>query len=121
MKHELHESLVAVAHEATAMDFGTALIRGIPAGWLIALIVWLRAATDSGEIAIIVILTYVVALGGFTHIIVGAVEYVYLVVRGAAAWTSFAGGYMVPVLIGNVIGGVSIVAALNHGQVVAEE
>jgi formate-nitrite transporter family protein len=121
IKHEFHEALASVAQEATTPDFWTALVRGIPAGWLIAMIVWLRAATDSGEIAIIVILTYVVALGSFTHIIVGAVEYVYLVVRGAAAWTSFAGGYMIPVLIGNVIGGVSIVAALNHGQVVSEE
>ena len=34
----------AVAQEVTVPDFWTMLIRGIPAGWLIAMIVWLRAA-----------------------------------------------------------------------------
>jgi len=29
------------------------------------------------------------------------------------------GGFMVPCLIGNIVGGVILVAALNHGQVVA--
>ena len=43
------------------------------------MIVWLRAATDSGELAIIIILTYFVALGEFTHIVAGAVEYLFLV------------------------------------------
>jgi formate/nitrite transporter FocA (FNT family) len=29
------------------------------------------------------------------------------------------GSYLVPTLIGNIIGGVTIVAALNHAQIVA--
>jgi formate/nitrite transporter FocA (FNT family) len=95
-------------------------MRGIPAGWLIALIVWLRAATDSGEVAIIVILTYFVALGEFTHIIAGAVEYLFLVFAGHASWFRFVLEFGLPVLLGNILGGVAIVAALNHAQVRAE-
>ncbi|HYP13965.1 MAG TPA: formate/nitrite transporter family protein [Bryobacteraceae bacterium] len=121
LRHEFHTAMASVAHEAINVDFWSAFVRGIPAGWLIAMIVWLRAATDSGEIAIILILTYVVALGGFTHIVAGTVEYLYLVVRGAASWPAFVTGYMIPVLAGNMIGGISIVAALNHAQVVTEE
>jgi formate/nitrite transporter FocA (FNT family) len=121
MKPEFHRAIAQAAHEATAVDFGSALIRGIPAGWLIALVVWLRAGVDTGEIVIIAVLTYVVGLGSFTHVIVGSIESLYLVFRGAAAWPSFLVGYFIPALIGNIIGGVSIVAALNHGQVVTEE
>jgi formate/nitrite transporter FocA (FNT family) len=118
---DVQVALARVAQHATSNDFNTTLIRGIPAGWLIAMIVWLRAAVDSGELMIIIILTWLVAMGGFSHIIAGSVDYLYLVARGDAAWMSWAMGFMVPALVGNAIGGVSITAALNHAQVVAEK
>jgi formate/nitrite transporter FocA (FNT family) len=34
---------------------------------------------------------------------------------------SFGTGYMLPTLLGNCLGGVSLVAVLNHAQVVAGE
>jgi formate/nitrite transporter FocA (FNT family) len=33
----------------------------------------------------------------------------------------FLGGYWIPTLLGNVVGGVSLVAAINHAQVVSGE
>lgn len=116
----LQHSLFETAREATAIDPWSAFMRGIPAGWLIAMVVWLRAAIDSGDLAIIVILTYFVGLGEFTHIIAGAAEYLFLVFAGAADWFSFVRDYALPVLFGNVLGRVTIVAALNHAQVRAE-
>lgn len=121
LKPELQAELLAVAREATEMDPWAAFLRGIVAGWLIAMVVWLRAATDSGELAIIIILTYLIALGSFTHIIAGAVECAYLVFAGQASWRALASGYAAPVLAGNIVGGVLIVAALNHAQVITEE
>jgi formate/nitrite transporter FocA (FNT family) len=115
----LQQSLLESASEATSVDPWTAFLRGIPAGWLIAMVVWLRAATDAADVAIIGILTYVIAVSGFTHIIAGTVEYVYLVAAGHADWFSFVRDYLVPVLTGNILGGVTIVAALNHAQVVS--
>ena len=38
---------------------------------------------------------------------------------GGTSWLAVLGGYAVPTLIGNVIGGVTLVAALNHAQVVS--
>jgi formate/nitrite transporter FocA (FNT family) len=120
LRPELHTAFAGVARETTNPDFQTMLIRAIPAGWLIAIIVWLRAAMDTGELAMIVIVTWLVGISGFTHVIAGSVNYLYLVVRGDAAWTSWLAGFLVPVLIGNILGGVSITAALNHAQVAAE-
>jgi formate-nitrite transporter family protein len=120
LKPELQHGLFEVARDATAVDPWTAFVRGIPGGWLIALVVWLRAATDSGEIAIITVLTYALAIGGFTHIIAGSIEYLYLVFVGGADWFSFWRDYVFPVLIGNMLGGVLIVATLHHKQVSAE-
>jgi formate-nitrite transporter family protein len=117
---ELQQSLLEISQQATALDPWTAFVRAIPAGWLIAMVVWLRAAIDTGEIAIIIILTYFISAGDFTHVIAGAVEYLYLVMAGQADWFSFVRDFITPVLLGNVLGGVTIVAALNHAQVISE-
>jgi formate-nitrite transporter family protein len=112
-------AMLALGKQAAAVTFGTAVLRGIFAGWLIAMVVWMLAAIDSGRIAVIVILTYVVGLAGLTHIIAGSIEVLFLVMVGLKSWGAAAWGYMLPTLIGNSIGGVSLTAALNHAQVVA--
>jgi len=64
-------------------------------------------------------MTYFVGLGSFTHIIAGSIEVLFLVMTGGLAWTAYLTHYMLPVLLGNTIGGVSLVAVVNHAQVVA--
>lgn len=116
---DVQESLRALAVKAADVGFKTAILRGCFAGWLIAMVVWMRAAVDTGRIAIIVILTYVVGLAGLTHIIAGSVEVLFLVMTGRLSWFAYVGGYMFPTLLGNIIGGVSMVSVVNHAQVVS--
>ena len=61
----------------------------------------------------------IVGMGGFAHVIAGSVETLFLVVSGGVAWSSYLGGFLIPTLLGNIVGGVSLVAALNHAQTVA--
>jgi formate/nitrite transporter FocA (FNT family) len=119
LKADVQKALTDVAKEAAAVSFGSALVRGIFAGWLIAMMVWMNAASNASRAFIIVTLTYVVGLAGLTHIVAGSVEVLYLVMIGEHSWWAFLGGYVVPTLIGNSIGGVALVSALNHAQVVA--
>ncbi len=86
--------------------------------WLIALMVWLLPYAEAARVAVIIIITFLVGLGGFAHIIAGSVKVFQLAMSGQASWLS-ALGWVVPTLFGNIIGGVSLVAALNHAQVVA--
>lgn len=118
-KPEVQNSMLELAKGAMQVSFGAAIIRGIFAGWLIALIVWMLAAMDTGRVAIIFILTYLVGLGDFTHIIAGAVEVLFLPMSGYASWGFVASSYLLPTLIGNIIGGTALTAAINHAQVVA--
>lgn len=118
---ELQAALLKTAQDATTVAPWPAFLRGIIAGWLIAMVVWLRAASESGGLTIIVILTYFVALGGFTHIVAGSVESAYRVMAGEANWWDLCRSYGLPVLAGNILGGVTIVAALNHAQVITED
>jgi formate/nitrite transporter FocA (FNT family) len=97
-------------------SWATILVRAILAGWLIALVVWIQPMARTAWIWVIVILTYVVGLAGLAHIIAGSVDTLYLVVQGEVAWSTWAWHWMLPTLIGNIIGGVSLVAGLNHAQ-----
>jgi formate-nitrite transporter family protein len=117
----IQQSFVEVAGHSLRGDFGFTVMRGIFAGWLIALMVWLLPATDGAKMNIIIIITYIVALGGFAHIIAGSVDVLYLVNIGAISWLTYLFGFMLPTLIGNVIGGCSLVAVLNFAQVAGEK
>lgn len=110
-----------IGQAALQPGFGTVLLKAIFGGWLIALMVWLLPAADLAKVGVIIILTYTVGLGQFSHIIAGSTEAFYLVVTGQASFGQYLLSFMIPTLIGNIIGGVSLVAALNHAQVVAGE
>jgi formate/nitrite transporter FocA (FNT family) len=69
---------------------------------------------------VIVTITYLVALGGFAHIIVGSVESFFLVHTDQASYRDFLSTFFLPTLLGNVVGGVLLVAVLNYGQVASE-
>jgi formate/nitrite transporter FocA (FNT family) len=83
--------------------------------------VWLLPFAGSARVLVILIVTYVVGLGAFSHVIVGSVESFYLGALGAKAWTTILLGHTLPTLIGNILGGVALVALINHAQVVAGE
>jgi formate/nitrite transporter FocA (FNT family) len=119
LRNDVRDALLQLAKEALAVTVGSAIWRGVFAGWLIAMMVWMNAASDASRIPIIVGLTYVVGLAGLTHVVAGSVEILYLVMVGACSWWAYLLGYMLPTLLGNIIGGVALVSALNHAQVVA--
>jgi formate-nitrite transporter family protein len=63
-------------------------------------------------------LAYVIGVGNLPHVIAGSVETFYLVADGALPFWTCIGHYVVPVLIGNVIGGVALVGISAHTEFV---
>ncbi len=112
-------SFLQIGRVAMGSGFGGTILKAIFAGWLIALLVWLLPFAETGRIAVIILMTYVIALGSFSHVIAGSVDTFYLVALGDVSWGHYLGGFLAPTLLGNIIGGVSLVAALNHAQVYA--
>ena len=118
---EVHSSLAEISQKAMRASAGVTLLHAVYAGWLIALMVWMIPAAKPQELWVVVIMTYLVGLGGFAHIIAGATEVFYAGFRGLAGWGEVLLGYLLPTLAGNVLGGVTIVAALNHAQATSGE
>ncbi len=110
-------ALREIATEAMLDSFWPMLIKAIMAGWLIALMVWLIPGAGPGRLLLILIVTYVVAIAHFSHIIAGSVEAGYNVMTGGIAPTAYLTHFMLPTLIGNMIGGVSLVGILNHAPI----
>jgi formate-nitrite transporter family protein len=115
----IRQSFADVSLEGIGSGFGTAFVSAIFAGWLIALMVWLLPSADSSRVSIIIILTYLIGLGGFNHVIAGSTKMFYLMVTGSESFGAYVTQFLAPTLLGNIIGGVSLVAFLGHAQVVA--
>jgi formate/nitrite transporter FocA (FNT family) len=113
---DVHAALAHLAAQAMEPAPATMLLRGVYAGWLIALMVWLLPYADTARFWVIVLLSYIVGLGHFPHVIAGSVDVLYLVVTGGASVGAYLTRFLLPSLAGNIIGGVSLVAALAHVQ-----
>ncbi|MGI8437161.1 MAG: formate/nitrite transporter family protein [Chthoniobacterales bacterium] len=118
---DVARSLQELARTAVAESFGITLLRGVFAGWLIALMVWLLPAAESARVGIIIIITYLVDLAHFPHIIAGSGEAFYLAACGLRSWSDVIFTFALPALIGNTLGGVALVAALAHAQIVGDK
>jgi formate/nitrite transporter FocA (FNT family) len=68
---------------------------------------------------VVIIIAYVVGLGGFAHIIAGSVEVLYLVTTGALSWGGYFARFFARHSPETSSGGVLLVAILNHAQVTA--
>jgi formate/nitrite transporter FocA (FNT family) len=101
-------------------SFWVTLLHGVYAGWLIALLVWMLPEADV-KILVIVLMTWLVGVGGFAHVVAGASEVFYATWRGEATWAQAVLGFILPALVGNMLGGITLVAALNHAQATASE
>lgn len=113
-------SLASVAHAPFSAGFAVTLVRAVFAGWLIALMVWLLPSARSARLLTILIVTYTVGVSRLTHVIASSAEAAYAVMTGAAAFSDYFVVFLLPTLIGNVIGGVAMVAIVNHGAIAPE-
>lgn len=117
----VREAFSKIASTAIQPDFGTVLLRAILSGWLIALMVWLLPFAESARLWVIIIIAYLVGLAGLPHLIAGSVETFYLLSSGTISVAQCFGGYLLPTLIGNVIGGVTLVAVGAHAEFTVAE
>jgi formate-nitrite transporter family protein len=117
---DVNASLVQISRAAVGGAFTITLLKAVLAGWLIALMAWLLPSARGARLFVILLLTFVVALGSLSHIVAGSVEAAYAVFHGHATVRDYAIGFLAPTLIGNTIGGVTLVALLNHAPLVDE-
>ncbi|MCW4153185.1 formate/nitrite transporter family protein [Halomonas janggokensis] len=112
-----HESFTAIGEHMMENSPYEMFAKAILAGWMIATLVWLIPAAGQAKVWVIIIITYVMAIGEFTHIVVGASEGFYLLLIGNISWSELVFQFGLPTLAGNVIGGTFIFALISHAQI----
>src|SRR3954463_9027263 len=116
----IRETIIEISHHAVAHGFFESIFLGIPAGFLIAGMVWLMPSAETSRFHVVTLVTYIIAIGGFSHIVVGSFEAFMLLVNGEVGLGTMLAHFTIPVLIGNVVGGTALFALLAYAQVMKE-
>lgn len=114
------DSLRSIAVEAVQEPFWPMMFKSVLAGWLIALMVWVLPGAGPAKLPIILVITYTVAIGHFSHAIAGSCEAAFAVITGTKTLGDYFFVFLVPTVLGNTIGGVALVAILNHAPLATE-
>jgi len=112
-------AMLEVAGHFAANSPSEAFLLGIPAGFLVAAIVWVMPNAESSKFSIVLWLTYLIGVGGLTHVIVGSAEVAMLLLDGAIGFGT-ALGVLLPTLAGNIVGGTGLFALLAYAQIKEE-
>jgi len=114
---ETRNAFVSIGMDVMHNTPGEMFANAIISGWIIATMVWMFPSAGAAKIVVIIIMTWLVALGDLTHIVVGSVEILYLVFNGTIHWSEFFWPFALPTLAGNICGGTFIFALISHAQI----
>ncbi|MDC0116017.1 formate/nitrite transporter family protein [Octadecabacter sp.] len=114
---DLLPAIQELSEHATGFPAFEAFQRAIPAGVLVAAIVWMLPESEGFGFFVILLFTWLIAARDFTHIVAGSVEMAFLMVQGLLSLPDALFGFFIPVLAGNILGGTMIFALLAFGQV----
>jgi formate-nitrite transporter family protein len=120
MGPELRESMLGISRGILEYGWIELFFRGISAGFLIATMVWLIPSAATAQFYVVVLMTYLISIGNFAHIIAGSMEAFMLVVNGEAELWRIIQGFLAPVLLGNIAGGTVLFAVISYAQVMKE-
>jgi formate/nitrite transporter FocA (FNT family) len=117
---ELRDGMLAVSRQILDHSWVATVFMGIGAGFLMAAMVWLLPGAESAQFYVVVVMTWLIAAGGFNHVVAGSMEAFMLALNGELGVWPMLGDFFVPVLIGNVVGGTALFALLAYAQVMQE-
>jgi formate/nitrite transporter FocA (FNT family) len=117
---ELRAAMIELSRVGMELGWVGMLFRAVGAGFLIAAMVWLIPSAEGAQFHVITMITYLIAIAGFAHIVAGSVDAFLLVLNGELPLWEMIGRFTIPVLIGNVIGGTALFAVISYAQVMKE-
>ncbi|MFW5896243.1 MAG: formate/nitrite transporter family protein [archaeon] len=107
-----------IAEKGLATGPWALFVKAVFAGLIVAGVVWLDyAARDTiSRLAVVYLAFLAIPLGGLFHVVVSFTEMLYLVFTGEFALLTGMTGFVLPVLLGNTVGGVVLVTVVNYFQ-----
>lgn len=112
-------AMLEISAESLDRSMLELFLKGVPAGFLIAAMVWMMPSSKGFEFWVVLLMTYLIALGGFTHVIAGTTEVGLLILNGQGG-LALLPGFLLPAALGNLVGGTGLFAVLAYAQVKEE-
>ncbi|GAB3668391.1 formate/nitrite transporter family protein [Halopiger thermotolerans] len=111
---------VVLAESGIETDRWATFFKGMFAGLIVAGLVWLDYAAQetSARLLQVYVAFLAIPLGDLYHVVVSATEVAFLAFRGHPALATGITEFVLPVLLGNTIGGVVLVTVVNYFQAV---
>lgn len=113
-------AMLTISEHATSFGATSGFLKAIPAGVLVAAIVWMLPSAQSSKFALIVTFTWLIAAGDFLHIVAGTVEVAIMILVGGLSILEGTTTFFLPVLAGNIVGGTLVFTLLAWAQVKQE-
>jgi formate-nitrite transporter family protein len=107
----------AMVEHVMANTPGQMFLKAVGAGWLVAALVWMMPSAEGSEFPLILVMGYLIALFGFTHIVAGSAEIMYGWLVGQVSVADGILVFLLPTLAGNVVGGTLLFGVLSYRQV----
>jgi len=109
---------VGFAEKGIATPASALFVKAAFAGLIVAGVVWINfAARDTISRLLVVYLAFLaIPMGNLFHVVVSFTEVVYLALVTGANPLPALGGFVLPVLLGNTLGGVVLVTVVNYYQ-----
>jgi len=120
MPDDIYNGMLEISRDLLAFDWWEMVFRAISAGFLMAAMVWLMPGAERAQFHVITLMTWLIAVGGFAHVVAGSMEAYLLVLSGHWHWLQMIGQFLVPVLVGNIIGGTALFTLIAYAQVMEE-
>jgi formate/nitrite transporter FocA (FNT family) len=117
---ELRHEMLGISRQIMDHTWLEMVCKGLVAGFLMAAMVWLIPGADAAQFHVVTLMTYLIAAGGFMHVVAGSMEAFLLALNGDLGWWPILADFFVPVLIGNIVGGTALFALIAYAQVMKE-
>ena len=120
LSDDVHTALSQLSGHIFAGGVWNVFVGGVAAGFLIAILVWLLPTAGSSALMVILLITYLIALGDFSHVVAGSVEAVFAVLDGQFTPWEALSLFILPAFFGNVVGGTLVFTLLVYAQIAAD-
>jgi formate/nitrite transporter FocA (FNT family)/nucleotide-binding universal stress UspA family protein len=116
------EAALSLAQKGIEAGQAELFVKAAFAGLIVAGVVWVEyAARDTiSRIAVVYLAFLAIPMGGLYHVVVSFTEMIYLVLVGDLRIVVGMVEFVIPVLLGNTLGGILLVTVVNYFQTTEE-
>lgn len=118
---EAADAALEISQKGMETPFADLFFKALTAGFIVAGVVWLNftARDVIARFALTYMAFLCIPFGNLFHVVVSFTELMYLVFSGYAVFWQGLSGFILPVVLGNTVGGAILVTVVNYFQTTA--